>query len=65
MNGDDFGLILILVGWSLIMFSLGGIADNLLFNKAPELVVDYRFKENNCIKIRNTLNSYLCEVKDE
>jgi len=63
MNGEDFGTMLVLLGWSLIMFTLGGVTDNLFINKAPELVVEYQFKENNCVKIRNTSNSYLCEVR--
>lgn len=65
MNGEDFGIMLVLLGWSLIIFALGGVADNLFINKSPELVVEYQFKENNCVKIRNASNSYLCEVKND
>lgn len=65
MNSEDFGIILSLLGLSLVMFSLGGIADNVFINKSPELVVEYKFKENNCVKIRNTQNSYLCEAKND
>ena len=59
MQSEDFGVICVIILWSLLMGFVGYWAAS----AGPVINVNYTFNESECVRT-NISNIYLCEVKD-
>lgn len=59
MQSEDFGVVCVIILWSLMM----GLVGYWAASSGPQIIVRYTFNDSDCAQT-NLANIYLCEVKN-